>query len=364
MQTLLPDDLYWVRRRLASPVVKLMKHYAGKAVIAGGFIRSCVANELINDIDIFAPSTDAARAWAHYLVEAFNKMFRERKLPNVAKLLETQNAFTIVGVNTTVQIIHRWTYEKPEDIVGSFDFTIARAAMWWSPEPTERIGPKKRFSRGHKWRTMIDDRFYADLAARRLVYCSPIRNEDAGGSFLRAFKFYQRGYRMPLDSMGAVIARLAMGVDWKSGFLAGRTGADYEKVISKTFAGLLREVDPAVDPDHVMHLPTAEEQDADDEEGDELPVEASTEPTTPVGPPRYPFWVTFEHRGPACVFASNKDAALAIAGEITKATALDAKVLPYAATPVLNGNDHGAFCWKPGECAGRSSCPRNPSCSD
>ena len=50
---------------------------------------------------------------------------------------------------------------------------------------------------GGEYVGLCNIRFYPDLAARRLVYTSPLRNEDAGGSILRVLKFYQRGYRIP-----------------------------------------------------------------------------------------------------------------------------------------------------------------------
>ena len=36
------------------------------------------------------------------------------------------------------------------------------------------------------------DEFYPDLAARRLVYTAPVRDEEAGGSLLRVRKFIER----------------------------------------------------------------------------------------------------------------------------------------------------------------------------
>ena len=107
-----------------------------------------------------------------------------------------------------------------------------------------------------KWCSACDPRFYADLAAKRLVYRSPERNEDAGGSMLRVLKFYQRGYRIPLDSLGAVIARLIQGV--KDPILLN------EPKLARTLSGLLREVDPDIDPNHIAHLPSETEEVAND----------------------------------------------------------------------------------------------------
>ena len=104
-----------------------------------------------------------------------------------------------------------------------------------------------------------DPRFYEDLAAKRLRYTSPQRNEDAGGSMLRVLKFYQRGYRIPLNCLGAVVSRLVKGIDFDA--VSGGTEATREKQIAKVISGLLREVDPNVDPEHIAHLPSIEDDD-------------------------------------------------------------------------------------------------------
>jgi hypothetical protein len=49
---------------------------------------------------------------------------------------------------------------------------------------------------------------------------------------------------------------------------------------------------------------------------------------------------------------------------------ISAKVLPYPAEPVIWQLDHPlhgktpAFCFKPKECAGRTSCPQRHSCTE
>jgi hypothetical protein len=165
-----------------------------------------------------------------------------------SRIFESDNAYTIYGYTTTPQIVHRWTFPNPREVVPSFDFTIACAAFWWSPE--SHIVPAQ-------WESLCDPNFYSDLAAKRLVYRSPERNEDAGGSMLRVLKFYQRGYRIPLDSMGAVIARLCQGVKWSEiARDAKLNGISEEQQLGDVLSGLLREVDPDLDPSHIAHLPS------------------------------------------------------------------------------------------------------------
>lgn len=231
MNTLSPHDLLWCVRRLPKAVVALMKAHPSRLFVAGGYVRSTIANEHVNDIDLFVSDAADAKAYALELVGNDQK-----------KMHVTENAITIRRLGPAVQFIHRWTFATPADALASFDFTIAAASFWWD---------------GERWQSACDPTYYADLAAKRLIYRKPSRNEDAGGSMLRVLKFYQRGYRIPLDSMGAVIARLVMGVKGQ-GFVLG------EEHAAKVLTGLLREVDPNVDPDHIAHLPNV----SGDEDGE------------------------------------------------------------------------------------------------
>lgn len=240
MRTLETQDIFWIKKRMPESVRSLMMKNARVLFLAGGFIRACIANEQASDIDLFTSSKDLAREIGMYLV-AHGKGLR---------MVETDNAFTVLGLSVPVQLIHRWTFDAPQKCVESFDFTIARAAIWFDAE--ERDG-----SRHSVLQSCCDDRFYSDLAAKRLVYCSPVRNEDAGGSMLRVLKFYQRGYRIPLDSLGAVMARMANAVD--RGAIDASMKANncsYEEQVARVFTGMLHEVDPNIDPEHLSHLPS------------------------------------------------------------------------------------------------------------
>ena len=86
-----------------------------------------------------------------------------------------------------------------------------------------------------KWRSLVSPSFYPDLAAKRLVYTSPCRDEAPGGSFLRVRKFLSRGYNIQVLSLAGVLARIFLAVRDKS-------GVEPRAVI----AGILREVDPLV----------------------------------------------------------------------------------------------------------------------
>jgi hypothetical protein len=214
--TLIPEDLGHVLARLPRDVVSLLQKHP-QLMLGGGFIRSIIAGERINDVDLFGPS--------HAMLESIAKGFAlERK----ARFHATDNAFTVLTSGRhPVQFIHRWVYDEPQKLLSEFDFTIAQCVIWWAPALDNR----------GEWHSLISEHFYPDLASKRLRYLSPDRAEDAGGSLLRARKFLARGYHIEAHSLAKVVARLVRGVRDTGRF-------DDEQWLGSVLTGLLREVDP------------------------------------------------------------------------------------------------------------------------
>lgn len=229
---LLPEDLNYIVNRLPTDVRKLIKK--GNIYLAGGFIRSCVANEQVNDIDLWGADAEQLKVTAQLFAG-------ERKV----RCMMTDNACTILtNGRTPVQFITRWTYDDPVELAESFDYSIASAVIWY-----EKIGLSGR------WKSHCHEHFYADLAAKRLRYLFPVRNEDAGGSMLRMTKFLARGYRIAPESLAGLIARMNAGIKYDD-FL---TKDEHRQ--ARVYAGLLREVDPLTIVDGCEVLGTEPEPD-------------------------------------------------------------------------------------------------------
>lgn len=212
MKSLTTNDLHYVVRRLPKDIIELLRKH--KLFVAGGFIRETVAGNEPKDIDLFGPEAETLKLIGKDLAEHRG-----------GRAHFSDNAVTVIcPPRMPVQLITRWCFEDAEPLVASFDFTVCQAAIWF--DKTTGI-----------FMSAIAEDFYADLAARRLVYTAPVRQEEAGGSMLRVIKFVQRGYCIQANSLGSVIARLAGQVDW------GRTGGDH-LTAAKVISGLLREVDP------------------------------------------------------------------------------------------------------------------------
>jgi len=214
------NDLRYVVTHLPRDIRTLLTENACKLYVGGGFVRATIAGETPSDIDLFGSDPAALDAMAVLL---------SSRRPG-SKLHRSKNAITLITPDRLmVQFITRWTFDNARDLVASFDFTICQAAIYRG---------------GHlsndPWCSAVGAGFYHDLAGRRLVYTSPVRIEEAGGSLLRVIKYVKRGYSIQVDSLGRVVARLSTAVK------PGTTLAQTEEGLGTVMAGLLREVDPSL----------------------------------------------------------------------------------------------------------------------
>lgn len=227
MNELLKNDLTRSVARIPTPLTRLLK--TNDLFLGGGFIRSIVTGERISDYDVFGSSKAQLESMASQLVA-------EQK----GTLHESRNALTVrFGLKPPVQFILRWLYDDPQILLDGFDFTVCQAVLWFD-KPTQ------------KWSSLVSPRFYPDLAAKRLVYTDPVREEAPGGSLLRIRKFLSRGYNIQVLSLAGVLSRVFMAV-------RDKTGVEPSTVI----AGILREVDPLIVSDDLTSEDIQELEDFD-----------------------------------------------------------------------------------------------------
>ena len=216
MNKLLEEDLQYVVSRLSKTVEYLMKN--NRIYLAGGFIRALITGENPSDIDILGESKEQ--------VNEIRRDFFEADYKNVYESIKTKNAITIYASGKLpIQLITRWLYDDPAKLIREFDFTIAQSVIWYSQSMA-------------KWCSLCSDYFYCDLAAKRLRYTQPVRNEDAGGSILRVLKFLRKGYKISPEELSKVTVR------WLSGVNRKIVDFDDNEGLTKVLSGLLREVDP------------------------------------------------------------------------------------------------------------------------
>lgn len=212
------DDIHFIVRRIPRDVRKIMQDNPN-IILAGGFIRSVIAGEKPSDIDIFSDQK-----------ESLIRIAQSIALDRHGRVHSTENAITVLAPpRIPLQFITKWTYDNIDNLLLSFDFTIAQVGIRCIKNEDETI----------TWVGYYGERFYQDLAARRLYYTSPIREEAPGGSILRVRKFLSKGYNIQAGSLSRIIARLVGKIEYNH-FTENENG------LSQVIAGLLREVDPLV----------------------------------------------------------------------------------------------------------------------
>jgi len=219
-------DLQLCVRRLPEQVLTLVKQ--GKVVVAGGYVRACIAREELNDIDIFLHHDVDPEQAAYYLICADDSK----------GLFRSENAITI-KCTVPIQLILRWRFSEPSAVIESFDYSVCAAAFWWNVD-------------ADRWVSRVDENFYKDLAAKRLRYNSPNCEEAVGGSMIRLLKYCGRGYRIPLGDLSKVIARLLSEIDVNRGGILQPNGRLEPVETAKVLKGLLYDVDPSLDPDGIF----------------------------------------------------------------------------------------------------------------
>jgi len=222
-QTGLSDnDTRRVVQTIPKDIREMLSSNAKVMFLGGGYIREIVAGGNPVDLDIFTDTLVRAQLAADDLIK------RRGGEKSGTRKHVSKNAVTVITPNRLpVQFITRWTFDKPHDLVCSFDFTVCQAALWRDGKTSNS-----------EWKTLTHRDFYRDLAGRNLVYTNPVREEEAGGSMLRVIKFVKRGYRIQVTSLGQVMTQVMTRVFNK--IYMEQTSLPPEQIV----IGLLREVDP------------------------------------------------------------------------------------------------------------------------
>jgi hypothetical protein len=236
--TLTPSDLNFILTRCPKDILKLLKDNAGELFLAGGFIRSTIAGDKVSDIDLFGTS-------AEKLLQIAKDLTLERK----GRFFKTDNAITVLAPpRIPAQFITRWVFSSgcyeaiAEMLIKSFDFTICQAVIW--AEEIVFDTPEEKGKKKYVFHSRCSSHFYSDLAAKRLVYTFPQREEEAGGSFMRVIKFVKKGFNVQAPTLAGVTARIVSKLYLEKDMTYRHDGTIDEKWVAQVMVGLLRQVDP------------------------------------------------------------------------------------------------------------------------
>lgn len=191
------NDIKRIVYSLPENVTTCLRRYAGKSVLAGGYIRAAIANEAIHDIDIFVPTKRDAEI---FVSQGFSDVKAEDK----------HYQATASGIE--LQVIWRYPYTQAYEILEQFDYTVAKAAIWFD----------EGYSKGRKkiepdFKSICHERFYKDIARKLLVYdCD--REVERIESIPRLLKYVGYGYSIEPDSLAEVVIKTCLSMDLSAGF--------------------------------------------------------------------------------------------------------------------------------------------------
>lgn len=183
-----------INSRLPEYVTKILHGY--KVFLAGGSLVSHLRDIEVSDYDFFG--ADSA-----YLMTVVDDLVSNHGY----NVLKTKNACTLLkSGQKPIQFITRWCFDNAQAVCDSFDFAICRVVCW---------------SENGALKYLTDPNFYDDYTGNKVTYLKPKRDEDSAGSLLRAFKYAGKGYKVPQETISAVLARFIRDVDSTDAHFSG-----------------------------------------------------------------------------------------------------------------------------------------------
>lgn len=156
-----------------------------KLMLAGGFIRSCLMNEPIGDIDIFGDELSIEKG----------KEFLQKKYGDPDPISSSKSTI----FNGKIQLYQQDYFTTPEELLQDFDFTICQAVVWSSAGALT-------------WESLCSPRYYRDLLKKELHYLG----QTPASSIYRALKFGRLGYKMSARYLPKMFEQLLKQKSWES----------------------------------------------------------------------------------------------------------------------------------------------------
>lgn len=181
-----PDNFWQIRR--------LDKYMEGhKGFIAGGCFKNILSGERVKDIDIFFESeSDFQEA-----VDLFNDEKHQKEGWKFKYRNEKVCAFQKEGEKVWIEFIES-EFGKPEEILRSFDFTVAKMAYYKEPKYEEREDDYSPFSSAsivaYEYKLLYHEKFFEHLHMKRMVIDENIPFPVS--TWERSYRYKGYGYNM------------------------------------------------------------------------------------------------------------------------------------------------------------------------
>lgn len=177
-------------RLLPPVVVDVLREHAGLAVVAGGFLRAIsMGNHPKSDVDIFFPGGSPSQR-IETLVSCMRLLHaRSSRIARANGIVVTDNAVTIDIGSHPVQLVRGFDLPNAQEILGAFDFTISKAALWIDANVARTpVGT-------------CDVTFLRDIGTRSIVYDCQRRVIAPILSAKRVEKFLRQGFTLRTEDL-------------------------------------------------------------------------------------------------------------------------------------------------------------------
>lgn len=180
---------------VCQPVIKVLKKHASKVLLAGGYIRATVSDSEYNDIDLFVADKSTA-----------DKIKKDLAHGNTSKAkLIDDCCYSMTYKEQTIQIVWRYAFKAPVDLMEAFDFTAVKGCIWYD-EATSNFT------------SICHPRFYRDISKRQLVYDRNPPENERSLSVARLLKYQSYGYEIGPESLARVILATFLNLDAEGGY--------------------------------------------------------------------------------------------------------------------------------------------------
>lgn len=181
-----PDNFWQIRW--------LDKYMEGhKGFIAGGCFKNILSGERVKDIDIFFESEDDFQE----AVDLFNDEKHQKEGWKFKYRNEKVCAFQKEGEKAWIELIES-EFGKPEEILRSFDFTVAKMAYYKEPKYEEKEDDYFPFSSAsivaYEYKLLYHEKFFEHLHMKRLVIDENIPFPVS--TWERSYRYKGYGYNM------------------------------------------------------------------------------------------------------------------------------------------------------------------------
>lgn len=183
-----------------------MRENGKEMVLAGGYIRDTLLGVTPKDVDIFgtkATCQDVATALTPGDIDT----------PMVIR----KNSLTLEIGTRTYQFIHKFKFSGPEQLLDQFDYSIARAGIWYDRS-------------GKKWTGTCWNSWEEDALAKRLLFLDKTPELE---SIVRLLSFTRRGYSVDSLSLSRILTSALASIKAGKEFDLDDIEADFLKGLEK-----------------------------------------------------------------------------------------------------------------------------------